>query len=158
MVLHRYVMVSGLVITLLLSACLGNEPPQALGTLERDRVVLKATAAEIVVALPRTEGEDVQKGDLLVQLDDTRQRALVARAEAQVASAAATLAKLQHGTARAEDIANARAQVSGAKAQLVEAQKPLSEPKCLCPANWSSRSGSRPRATRFGAGCIGTRQ
>lgn len=119
---HRCIMMSLLMITLLLSACLDSEPPQALGTLERDRVVLKATAAEIVVALPRTEGDDVQEGDLLVQLDDTRQRALVARAEAQVASAAASLAKLQHG-ARAEDIASARAQVSGAKAQVVEAQK-----------------------------------
>ena len=60
MVLQRYVMMSWLIVALLLSACLGNEPPQALGTLERDRVVLKATAAEIIVALPRTEGDDVQ--------------------------------------------------------------------------------------------------
>ena len=151
MVLQRYVMMSWLIVALLLSACLGNEPPQALGTLERDRVVLKATAAEIIVALPRTEGDDVQKGDLLVQLDDTRQRALVARAEAQVANAAATLAKLQHG-ARAEDIASARAQVSGAKAQLVEAQKTFERAEVLVSRQLAGQADlDRARAQRDSA-------
>lgn len=52
-----------------LYACSGRAPEQALGTLERDRVVLRATASEIIVAQPVTEGSKVSEGDLLVQLD-----------------------------------------------------------------------------------------
>lgn len=94
----------------------------ALGTLERDRILLKATAAEIVTQLPVAEGKDVQAGDLIVQLDDSRQQARVNKAHASVAAAEAYLAKLQHG-ARSEDIAAARSLVDGAKAQVLEAQK-----------------------------------
>jgi HlyD family secretion protein len=144
--------VSGLLVSmLLLSACLGNEPPQALGTLERDRVVLKATAAEIIAALPVEEGRDVNEGELLVQLDSTRQRALVARAEAQVASATATLAKLQHG-ARQEDIASARAQVKGARAQWVEAQKTFERAEILVSRQLAGQADlDRARAQRDSA-------
>lgn len=94
----------------------------ALGTLERDRILLKATAAEIITQLPVAEGKDVEAGDLIAQLDDSRQQALVKKAAANLAAAEANLAKLQHG-ARPEDIAAARSQVNGAQAQVIEAQK-----------------------------------
>jgi HlyD family secretion protein len=73
-----------------LTACSDNNANLALGTLERDRVVLKATAAEIITQLPIAEGSDVKAGDLLLQLDDRRQQALVAKADANLASAQAT--------------------------------------------------------------------
>ena len=99
-------------LTLLLAAplvgCSDNNTNLALGTLERDRIVLKATAAEIITQLPVREGSDVHAGDLLLQLDDRRQQALVAKADANLASAQANLSKLQQG-ARPEDIAAARA-------------------------------------------------
>jgi HlyD family secretion protein len=89
--------------------------------LERDRIVLKATADEIVVSEPIPEGTMVAAGTLLVQLDDSRQKALVAKAEAEVARAAARLEELRNG-ARPEEIAAASARVNGARAEVVEAE------------------------------------
>lgn len=116
--------------SLLVTACSDNNANLALGTLERDRVVLKATAAEIITQLPVAEGSNVNPGDLLVQLDDRRQLALVAQAQASLASAEANLSKLQNG-ARTEDIAAARSQVKGAEAQLREAQKTFERAESL---------------------------
>jgi HlyD family secretion protein len=113
-----------------LTACSDNSTNLALGTLERDRVVLKATAAEIITQLPVAEGSDVAVGDLLLQLDDRRQQALVAKAAANLASAQANLSKLQNG-ARSEDIAAARSQVKGAEAQLLDAQKTFARVETL---------------------------
>lgn len=119
-----------LMCNLALLACGDSQPHQALGTLERDRVILKATAAEIITQLPIAEGAQVNEGDLLLQLDDRRQRALLAKAEANLLSAHANLTKLQNGN-RAEDIAAARSQVKGAEAQLLEAQKTFDRAQTL---------------------------
>lgn len=141
-------------LSLALSGCLQDEPAQALGTLERDRVVLKATAAEIITNLPITEGSDVHQGDLLVQLDDVRQQVLVARAQAQVANATATLAKLQHG-ARVEDVASARAKVSGSKAQLTETQKSFERTEILVARKLTGQADlDRARAQRDSAQAV----
>jgi HlyD family secretion protein len=113
-----------------ISSCSDKNTHLALGTLERDRIVLKATAAEIITQLPIVEGSDVSAGDLLLQLDDRRQQALVAKADANLASATANLSKLQNG-ARPEDIAAARSQVKGAEAQLLEAQKTFTRAETL---------------------------
>ncbi|MCG6861312.1 MAG: hypothetical protein LJE70_08555 [Chromatiaceae bacterium] len=45
-----------------------TDRPLALGTLERDRVALTATVAELIVDLPVAEGSPVTKGTLLIQL------------------------------------------------------------------------------------------
>ncbi|MCF7976706.1 MAG: HlyD family efflux transporter periplasmic adaptor subunit [Chromatiaceae bacterium] len=105
----------------LIAGCLDTEQPLALGTLERDRVALTATAAEIILELPVAEGSPVTKGTLLAQLDDRQQRAEVERAKAQVAQAEARLQQLRNGP-RDQDIAAARAQVAGAEADLREAE------------------------------------
>ncbi len=105
-----------------LCACDNNGDMEALGTLERNRIILKATANEIIIAQPVAEGTQVEKGTLLVQLDDRKQQAKVARARAEVAQAAAFLQELRSG-AREEDVDAARAQVSGAKAALTIAEK-----------------------------------
>lgn len=104
-----------------LAACGDRNTNQALGTLERDRIVLKATDNEIIMAQPVPEGTQVTQGTLLVQLDDTRQQAIVAGAQAEVGYAAARLEELRNG-ARQEDIAASSARVAGAKAALVEAR------------------------------------
>ncbi|QFU77969.1 HlyD family efflux transporter periplasmic adaptor subunit [Halioglobus maricola] len=104
-----------------LTACADSGADQALGTLERDRVILKATANEIIIDQPVPEGTQVTEGTLLAQLDDTRQKAMVARARAEVGRAAAQLEELRNG-ARPEDIAAASARVAGAKAALIEAR------------------------------------
>ncbi len=109
-------------VSLLLTACNEKATRWALGTLERERIVLKATSSEIIVAEPVAEGQQVTKGTLLVQLDNRRQKVKVARAEAEVVIASSYLQKLLNG-ARAEDIEAASSRVDGAKAILIEAEK-----------------------------------
>ena len=68
----------------LLGAC-RDDTPQALGTLEYDRITLPAPAAERIVAIDVREGQRVKAGQrvLLLELDRTR----------AAASAAARLAR-----------------------------------------------------------------
>ncbi len=123
-------LIIGCMSILVLQACSPADSNLALGTLERDRVQLKATSAEVIVELPVAEGSSVHQGDLIVRLDDRRQTAQVARAQANVDAAKANLNKLRHG-ARAEDIAAARAQVSGAQAVLDETLKNFARAESL---------------------------
>ena len=74
-----------------------------------------------MVALPVPQGSMVKKGTLLVQLDDTLQKAQISKAEAEVAQAEANLEKLRNG-ARVEEVAAASAKVAGLKAALVESE------------------------------------
>lgn len=104
-----------------LSAC-DNVETQALGTLERDRIVLKANASEFIVNEPVEEGSKVSVGMLLVQLDDRRQKSKVAQAQAELTKAESFWEQLRNG-ARAEDVKAARAKVDGAKANVVIAEK-----------------------------------
>lgn len=131
-----FLMVAGL---LILSGCSEDDGSIALGTLERDRVALTATAAEVVVDLPVAQGTKVTKGTILVRLDDTAQRAVVNRAKADVAKARAELTKLQNG-AREEEIAEARAAVAGAKASLLEAETTFKRTQDLTTRGTSSQA------------------
>lgn len=106
---------------LLLTACDQPRTGVALGTLERERIAHTATSNEVVVALPVAQGAQVSAGTVLVELDDTLQKAQVDKAAAQVAQASANLEKLRHG-AREEEVSAARAKVAGARASMAEAQ------------------------------------
>lgn len=120
-----------IILALLLAAgCTSDTLEEALGTLERDRIVLKATANEIIVGEPVPEGTLVAAGTLLVQLDDSRAQAQVAKATAEVARAQAILEELRNG-ARPEDIAAASARVNGARAQVVESEASFTRAKRL---------------------------
>ncbi|MEP2704469.1 MAG: HlyD family efflux transporter periplasmic adaptor subunit [Roseibium sp.] len=105
----------------LLAACNSEDGNVALGTLERDRVALTATANEVLVELPIAQGAMVKTGTVLAKLDPTQQQAVVNQARAEVQKAKANLQKLENG-AREEEIAKARASVAGTKAELVEAE------------------------------------
>ena len=107
--------------SVLLGGCLQDSADLALGTLERDRIALTATVAEVIVELPVAEGTQVTKGRVLAQLDARQQQAEVERATAEVAQAQAHLEQLRNG-ARPEEIAAARARVSGAEAELRDAE------------------------------------
>ncbi|MCK8045012.1 HlyD family efflux transporter periplasmic adaptor subunit [Shewanella sp. 1CM18E] len=107
--------------SLIITACDSGSTPMALGSLERQRIALTATSNEVVVSLPVAQGSQVTQGTVLVQLDDTLQKANVAKALADVAQATANYEKLLKG-AREEEIAAARAKVSGAKATLQESE------------------------------------
>ncbi len=110
-----------LIAAVLITGCSNPAQPLALGTLERDRIALTATVAQVIVALPVAEGSAVTKGTLLARLYDGQQRAEVERANAQVAQAEATLQQLRNGP-RPQEIAASRAQVAARKADLREAQ------------------------------------
>lgn len=110
------------VLLLLLLGCRSETENQALGTLERDRITLLSTSNEIVKTLPFQEGAFVQKGDIIVQLDDARQQAFVRQASANVNKAKSYLEKLQNGE-RIEDIQAAKANLESAQATKIDAEK-----------------------------------
>ncbi|WP_346898933.1 HlyD family efflux transporter periplasmic adaptor subunit [uncultured Roseibium sp.] len=124
---------------LFLAACQDDGGNIALGTIERDRVALTATAAEVVIDLPVAEGSPVKKGDVLVRLDHKQQQAEVARAKAEVERAAANLEKLRNG-AREEELAAAHAKVSGAKAALLEAKQSFERAQDLSSRGTASKA------------------
>jgi HlyD family secretion protein len=107
-----------------LVGCTKDVSRMALGTLEKDRITLSATAGEIIVAEPVSEGAVVQVGDLLVQLDDTLQEAAIQRTQAEIAAQQALVEKLQNGP-RPEEIAAARARVETADTALQESERDL---------------------------------
>jgi len=103
----------------MLVGCQQDSSHLALGTLERERIALTATANEVIISIPIATGALVNKGELLVQLDARQQQAQVDKAKAEVAQAQASLEKLRNG-ARHEEVESARAKVAGAKASLTE--------------------------------------
>lgn len=103
----------------LLVGCQQDSRHLALGTLERERIALTATANEVITSIPVSTGALVNKGELLVQFDNVQQQAQVEKAKAEVAQAQASLEKLRNG-ARHEEVESARAKVAGAKASLTE--------------------------------------
>ncbi|KEQ17229.1 HlyD family secretion protein [Endozoicomonas numazuensis] len=112
----------GTTVTLLLSGCFSSDARQALGTLERDRITLEATASELITDILIPEGSPVKMGQLILKLDDRKQLAAVAAASAEAARARAYLDEMING-ARVEDIAAARANVRQIEARLVDANK-----------------------------------
>jgi len=66
-----------------------------------------------------TEGDQVQEGQLLVQLDSSDLEDVVAQAEAGLATAQATLAQVE-ASARPEELAMAQASLAAAQAQLAK--------------------------------------
>ena len=103
----------------LLSGC-GEDPPQALGTLEFDRVTLPAPVAERIVSIEVREGQRVEAGARLLTLERTRTGAQAQAAVAQAQRQREVLAELQAGP-RVEDIAQARAGLAAARAQARDA-------------------------------------
>ncbi|WP_252179293.1 HlyD family efflux transporter periplasmic adaptor subunit [Endozoicomonas sp. 4G] len=117
-------------LTLLLSGCFSADTHQALGTLERDRIALTATASELITDILITEGNPVKTGQLILKLDDRKQQAAVAVALAETERARAYLSEIVNG-ARIEDIAAARANVRQIEARLVDANKTFQRNKVL---------------------------
>lgn len=110
-----------LLMTLLAVAACQPSAPQALGTLEFDRVTLPAPAAERIVSVSAHEGDRVRAGQVLLRLEATRTRATTQATQAQVQQQREALAELEAGP-RVEAIARARAQLAAAQAQARDAQ------------------------------------
>jgi HlyD family secretion protein len=126
-------------VPLLLAAC-HEAPPQALGTLEYDRIVLPAPAAERIVAIDVREGQQVRAGQRLLQLEATRTEAATAAVRAEAQRQREALSELEAGP-RTEAIAQARAQLAAAQAQARDASayyarlQPLGRQKLVAAAD-----------------------
>ncbi len=99
-----------------LAACSRDQRVPAVGTLERHRFEIAATAAEQIVAMPVREGQAVRQGEVVAELDGGSLAANRASVAAQASQLRHRLDELTHG-ARAGEIAQARAQVASATAQ-----------------------------------------
>ncbi|MCR6651935.1 MAG: biotin/lipoyl-binding protein [Cellvibrionaceae bacterium] len=128
--MNRLFLGCALIAACALAGCKGGEVDVALGTLERDRVVLTATASEIIAEIAVREGDRVVEGQTLVRLNPLRQEAKVALAQAGVRQVQARLTELQNGV-REEEIAAAKARLEGAGAALTAAANQLERVKVL---------------------------
>ncbi|MEL4425240.1 HlyD family efflux transporter periplasmic adaptor subunit [Shewanella indica] len=106
---------------LLLQACGDSGESRAMGTLERDRIQLSAPVAEQIADIHVAEGDKVEAGQLLLQLDSRSAVARVAQRRAELAEAGARLDELQQG-ARVEERRAARAAIEAATAAATEAR------------------------------------
>lgn len=117
------------VLVALLTAC-QPAPPQALGTLEWDRITLPATASEPILEISVHEGDAVQAGDLLLRLDPSRAQARRDAAQGEVRRLRGQLDELQAG-ARLESRDEAAAKVQAARAQARNADQQLLRTRAL---------------------------
>ncbi len=107
-------------------------PPATLynGYVEGDFAYVAAAVPGRITAIAVAEGQTVAAGDLLFSLDDTRQRAALAGAEAQLAAAQANLDNLATG-GRADEIDVIRSSLASAEANRNLAQANLSRDEAL---------------------------
>ena len=104
-----------------LAGCAERGPSPLIGSLEWDRVAVTAELAEPVLRWAVAEGQRVEAGAVVLELDARRQDARIAEAASQLALADARLAELTHG-ARVETIDAARANLSRARAAQADAE------------------------------------
>lgn len=93
-----------------------------LGTLEWDRIGLPSEASESILRWHVAEGERVEAGQLLLELDPRRQDARIAQARGEVAQAEARLSELSNG-ARRETIEAAQATLARNRAEQLDAER-----------------------------------
>lgn len=98
-----------------------GEPP-LLGTLEWDRVAVAAEASEPILRIAVKEGDTVQAGDVLLELDPRRADARLAQARADLAQREAALSESVHG-ARVETIQASRAELARNEVAVADAQR-----------------------------------
>ncbi len=104
---------------LAVAAC-AEGPPEALGTLEFDRITVPAPAAERIVSVDVREGEQVAAGTVLLTLNRTRVEAETLATQAEAQRRRDALAELEAGP-RSEQIRRARASLAAAEADAADA-------------------------------------
>ncbi|TPE45679.1 HlyD family efflux transporter periplasmic adaptor subunit [Maribrevibacterium harenarium] len=98
-----------------LTGCTSEAPPQALGTIEKDAVSVRAPVTETIVAINVAQGDQVAAGDILLTLDKEQIDLQLEQGIASRDVAQAQLALLLAGT-RPEQIAAAEARYQAAQA------------------------------------------
>ncbi len=113
--------IGGLLAALSLAGCAKEAPQAIVGTLEWDRIAVTAELAEPVLRWAVAEGDQVEAGAVLLELDPRRQDARIAEALGSLSVSEAKLAELSHG-ARIETIDAARANLASAHAAETDAE------------------------------------
>ncbi len=111
------------------SAC-NKETPAMLGTVEWDRIVLPATAAEPIVDIQVSEGMQLAKGQILMQLDQAHAKAKLETFQFEAAQAEQALKSLRAG-ARSENKREAIEKLTALQAQAKNADAQLQRIRSL---------------------------
>lgn len=128
------------VLIFFLVACQGEpEGRIALGSLERERILLTAIQSNLLTDLLVAEGDHAKKGDLLVKLDDTVAQLQADEAKANIDEMQARLTKLENG-AREEDVQAARARLLSAQSSYRYQQKRYQRVKVLVESKQDSEA------------------
>ncbi|HEX5754878.1 MAG TPA: HlyD family efflux transporter periplasmic adaptor subunit [Arenimonas sp.] len=106
----------------LLAGCAAAPAPGLPGTLEWERIAVPTETSETLLRVTVHEGETVEAGALLAELDPTRADARLARARAELQIAEQRLAEALNG-ARGETLRAARADLARASAGVDEAAR-----------------------------------
>lgn len=104
------------------SSCGDPAPAPIVGTLERHRIEVAAPASEQILAVHVREGDRVEPGQLLAELDSGTQMAQREALAAQVQQARDRLGELQNGP-RPEERQVAEARLSAVQADLTQAER-----------------------------------
>ena len=129
------------IIACLAIACLfgcEQSPPQALGTLEWDRVNGRAPVSEVITEIFVSEGEVVSRGAALLQFDDRKIRAEIDSIESQLRQAQWSLQERIAGP-RPQTIAEEKARLASSRANLTNAQQVYDRRKSLYARNQISK-------------------
>jgi HlyD family secretion protein len=127
---RRHSLTAAVALVLLVSCNREEEAPFAVGTLERDRVELRAETDDPIVEIAAREGDDLAAGALVLRLDDQRLVAQRERAVARRDEAKARLAELVRGPRR-EQLAEARARLEGDENAVAIAERELERARDL---------------------------
>jgi HlyD family secretion protein len=107
-----------------------KETRAMLGTLEWDRITLPATAAEPIVEIQIVEGTQVEKNQILLQLDSAHAKARLETLQFEAAQAEQILKALQAG-ARSENKREASEKLAALMAQAKNADAQLARVRSL---------------------------
>jgi len=117
------------VVIIALTGC-SRTPPQALGTLEWDRVNGRALVSEVITDVFVREGEVVDAGRPLLKLDDRKIRAEIGSIKAELQQAEWALKERVAGP-RPQTIAEEQARVESAQADVVNTRQVFERRKDL---------------------------
>jgi len=117
--MHRALL---LMAVLVAAGCSDKSTTPLLGTLEWDRIAVPAEVSEPVLRWAVAEGDRVEAGDLLLELDPARMQTRVNQAEAEAAQAEALLNEALNG-ARSETLDRARAALARAQAAVTDSRR-----------------------------------
>jgi len=121
------------------------------GNIDVRQVDMAFNEGDRIVAMYVEEGDPVEKGQLLAELDGSRLEHATLEAAARVAAQRAVVARFEHGS-RPEEIERARAEVAAADAELHDARLTLQRTEKLAGADVASQQrADDARAAHLGA-------